>query len=502
MGYFAFSLSGNFPRKDLVFFLMIISGTLVCGMFMVSFGTLPMKVIIVERNEHLKGATTERLVYFEKYMKYAEDIRNKDGHSHKETLVYFGKYMADFEGIARRPQKATTIKQTKNATKGTISANPARREQPSNRGQANVATSPDIAMKTTTKQSTKSTATIKPDAPARIASLPVVYFDDDMKNFEGVMRGNDPKIPRIIHQTWKTHDVPAEFAAYVKTWIKQNPGWQYWFWSDAEAARFIKFKHPKYYDMYENYPEAIYRADAMRYFVLYEFGGWYADLDIEDLKPLEELGNTHSCIISQEPWGHVLFIWNRTRLACNALMAARPNHPYFKYVIEQLPANAEKREKGLMEITGPKMIDNTLSQYERIMNQSKLHSHSNTVYLADPDCFLPTLSGNGLPEVMKACKSEQSNDKKKRICDRLNKEEWANQPPPESYTNHVWIHTYYHANLGTRNNISVFDLVPTTVNVTAVLLVMETKFDRDVTPIRTKRLVKRKKHVFISRRPR
>jgi hypothetical protein len=300
----------------------------------------------------------------------------------------------------------------------------------------------------------------------------VVYLDEDLETLVNVTRKNNSIIPQIIHQTWKTHDVPSEFAEYVKTWVHQNPGWEYWFWTDAEAERFIKFRYPKYYDMYRNYPKAIHRADAMRYFILYEFGGWYADLDIEDLKPLDKLGKTHNCIISQEPWGHVLFIWKRTRLACNALMAARPKHPYFKYVIEQLPKNAPKKKNvGPMSTTGPIMIDSTLYQYEKLLHQN--NNLSDTVYLANPDYFLPTLSGNGLPVVKKTCATKQSNDLKKRICDRLNKEKWSNKPRPESYTNHLWIHTYYHADMGMRKNRSIFDLVPTTVNVANVLLEVE-----------------------------
>jgi hypothetical protein len=305
-----------------------------------------------------------------------------------------------------------------------------------------------------------------------VASLPVVYLDKDIKHFEGAVRANVTKIPRIIHQTWKTHNVPIEFAEYAKTWLKQNPDWEYWFWTDKDAETFIKSKYPKYYDMYMKYPQAIHRADAMRYFILYEFGGWYADLDIEDLKPLDHLGKKHNCIISQEPWGHVLFIWNRLRLACNALMAARPKHPYFKYVIEQLPKNAPKKNVGPMATTGPIMIDNTLYQYEKIVKKAKIFNNSDTVYLANPDYFLPILSGNGLPPVKKACARRQDNALKKRICDRLNKEKWANRPPPEAYTNHVWIHTYYHPDLGKKKYKNIFQLVPKTVNVSTIFMRM------------------------------
>ncbi|XP_064629555.1 uncharacterized protein LOC135488728 [Lineus longissimus] len=333
------------------------------------------------------------------------------------------------------------------------------------------------------KSTTTEPAEITLTSPA--PHLPVVYFDADIKRSGGFkygLGGNITRIPRIIHQTWKTHDVPKQFTDFAKTWVQHNPGWEYWFWSDAEAERFIKFKYPQYYDMYRNYPQNIQRADAMRYFVLYEFGGWYADLDVEDLKPLDDLGKQHNCIISQEPWGHVLFIWHRTRLACNALMAARPKHPYFKYVVEQLPKNARKNKNDPMTTTGPKMIDDTLYEYEKNMKQNNTFIQNETVYLANPDYFLPILSGNGLPDVKRACAHlpNTTSELKKFVCARYEKEKWSNKPLPESYTNHVWIHTYYHADIGKKTNTSIFELVPGTVNVTNVLINMENKYKKQV----------------------
>ena len=40
--------------------------------------------------------------------------------------------------------------------------------------------------------------------------------------------------------------------------------------------------------MFKDYPEPIMRADAIRYFLLYEYGGVYVYLDFEALRPLDE----------------------------------------------------------------------------------------------------------------------------------------------------------------------------------------------------------------------
>eukprot|EP01052_Picozoa_sp_SAG31_P020854 SAG31_NODE_1586_length_7821_cov_3.086765_2_plen_123_part_00 len=93
------------------------------------------------------------------------------------------------------------------------------------------------------------------------------------------------------------------FEPRIQSWLRVNPGWEYRFWTDADNKELIKTKFPEYLEMYEWYPENIQRADAIRYFILYEFGGVYADLDFEALQPLDQLlatpGYTSGLIIGQ-----------------------------------------------------------------------------------------------------------------------------------------------------------------------------------------------------------
>ena len=75
----------------------------------------------------------------------------------------------------------------------------------------------------------------------------------------------------------------------------------------------METKFPEFLDLYDGYNSEIQRADAVRYFLLYEYGGVYADLDFESLQPLDlflgrKIGTTdvkvHGCIIGQEPFEH------------------------------------------------------------------------------------------------------------------------------------------------------------------------------------------------------
>ena len=66
---------------------------------------------------------------------------------------------------------------------------------------------------------------------------------------------------------------------------------------------FIADRYPQYVPLFQSYSDPLERADAIRYFILYEFGGIYADLDMEFLKPLDSLLNQgYPYILGDEPY--------------------------------------------------------------------------------------------------------------------------------------------------------------------------------------------------------
>lgn len=88
-------------------------------------------------------------------------------------------------------------------------------------------------------------------------------------------------IPRIIHQTWKTDDVPARFRAYCATWRDRNPGWDCSLWTDRDLLEFVANHYPAHLDTFCGYKNGVQRADAARYMLLHHFGGFYMDIDTE-----------------------------------------------------------------------------------------------------------------------------------------------------------------------------------------------------------------------------
>lgn len=64
---------------------------------------------------------------------------------------------------------------------------------------------------------------------------------------------------------------------------------KYMLWTDDSSREFIASYYPWFLETFDEYEYNIQRADAIRYFVLYHFGGIYFDLDIGCNRPLDPL---------------------------------------------------------------------------------------------------------------------------------------------------------------------------------------------------------------------
>ena len=93
------------------------------------------------------------------------------------------------------------------------------------------------------------------------------------------------EIPKIIFQTWKTYDVPDNWKYGQKTVKEKNKDWKYVLLSDEDNLRIVKKYFPDFLPYFINFKYNIQRADAIRYMVLYLYGGVYLDLDYQALKP-------------------------------------------------------------------------------------------------------------------------------------------------------------------------------------------------------------------------
>lgn len=165
------------------------------------------------------------------------------------------------------------------------------------------------------------------------------------------------QVPSLIHQTWKNECIPGEYQAFVRTWHIHHPQWEHRLWTDAENRNFIATQFPEFLPCYGAYRQPIQRADAIRYFLLYHFGGMYVDLDVECLQPVDQVLRGATCVIGAEPEAHAQR-HGRTKILSNAWMAAAPGHPFFKAIIDRLPefAQGANGKQPVLNSTGPFML--------------------------------------------------------------------------------------------------------------------------------------------------
>jgi hypothetical protein len=85
-------------------------------------------------------------------------------------------------------------------------------------------------------------------------------------------------VPPILHHIALGHNPDAEQADWSiarNNCLAYHPGWETHLWTDEKASAFVNEKYPLLKEMWNGYKYPIQRVDALRYLVLYEYGGMF-----------------------------------------------------------------------------------------------------------------------------------------------------------------------------------------------------------------------------------
>lgn len=141
--------------------------------------------------------------------------------------------------------------------------------------------------------------------------------------------------PKILHQTWKTLDVPPNLKAYADSCKKQNLDYEYRLWTDDDLRRLIANDYPQYLVAFDSFAKNIERVDFARYAMMHSIGGVYADLDIQCLKTFDPLVALNKPVLGSEPKEHRDELYERRRyVICNALLISPPGHPLWIQIMD------------------------------------------------------------------------------------------------------------------------------------------------------------------------
>jgi autotransporter strand-loop-strand O-heptosyltransferase len=188
-----------------------------------------------------------------------------------------------------------------------------------------------------------------------------------------------PQIPRVIHQTYKTNDLPSEISEVVQRLKDMNPTFEHKFYNDKDCVEFIRENYDEetlnlYLSINPNYGSA--KSDFFRYLLMYKVGGVYLDIKSCTTKPLEEvLLPTDEYLLTHWEgldWADELkYYFGEFQ---NWHIICKPNHPFLKRVIEIVKDNIKNYIGGsdkysVLRVTGPiaysKGIIELISQHKK-----------------------------------------------------------------------------------------------------------------------------------------
>jgi mannosyltransferase OCH1-like enzyme len=159
------------------------------------------------------------------------------------------------------------------------------------------------------------------------------------KNFRDDSVRDYSVLPKKIHQIWMGGQLPDVFLKYTQTWKELNPDWEYKLWLDKD----VKDIDIPDRDLFNSIRRPEQRSDFLRYHVLNQFGGIYADTDFRCLKSLNSLSYVDFLIGIGYPQNVELYI---------GLIGSIPNHPILQKIINDMTVIRHGGWQDVFETTG------------------------------------------------------------------------------------------------------------------------------------------------------
>ena len=86
-----------------------------------------------------------------------------------------------------------------------------------------------------------------------------------------VKKKSTKKIPKIIHQTYKNHNLPETYRICQREIKRLHPDFEYRFYTDQDMDVLMKTEFPEYYDKFNVLSRMIMKIDMFRYFLMYKY---------------------------------------------------------------------------------------------------------------------------------------------------------------------------------------------------------------------------------------
>ena len=178
------------------------------------------------------------------------------------------------------------------------------------------------------------------------------------------------EFPKIIHQIYNfwDHKTPSNIKERINNWKLLHPDYKYILWNKKKSRDFIKKNFNWFLPVWDKYRYTIQKVDAIRYFILYEYGGIYSDIDLDPVKninPLLSKYGNKNILLYKSP---------NTGLITNDFMISKEKHPFWKNVWYELIKNHNvdyySKHLTVMYSTGPLLLDHIYEQHKHRKNSA------------------------------------------------------------------------------------------------------------------------------------
>lgn len=164
-------------------------------------------------------------------------------------------------------------------------------------------------------------------------------------------------IPKIIHQIWVgPNSIPEKSIRFINRIKELHPSFEYRLWTDNDITP-DNFVNYHIIQMAQAYAQ---KADIMRYEILYRYGGIYLDIDMEVLKPLDELLMNDLIVCNEDA--------NIDKLMSIGFIAAVPHNKNMLNSVQMIHTVVDRINKDNLALTtGPHYfrkcitLDNTVT---------------------------------------------------------------------------------------------------------------------------------------------
>ncbi|CAL8471301.1 g10843 [Coccomyxa elongata] len=189
-------------------------------------------------------------------------------------------------------------------------------------------------------------------------------------------------IPKVIHQTYKSGNIPGGLKPFMHSWRRLNEDWEIRFYDDEACLKFVQREFPEYIDAYRSLAKDVERSDFFRYMVVLRMGGVYADIDTECRKPLNNVilprdtlvvGWENEFSTAEEAQSRK---YVRKRQVLQWTFAGAPGHPALREICDHIArhtatAFSASTNVDTLERTGPGVWTDTVLKHAHAHPPSK-----------------------------------------------------------------------------------------------------------------------------------